>query len=250
MLVLVLFAFLSGAVTAITPCVLPILPALLSASATGGRRRVVGVVAGIATTHTIAIVGLASLAGRVGVADEGLRTLAIAVLAAFGLALLMPRLAARIEAPLSRLARFGPTDRGDGFWSGLAVGGALGFVYAPCATPILAAVISVGATEGASPRLVAVALAFALGSALVLFALAFGGRRIAEAIRRAGRGPALQRTLGVAMVATAIAMATDADLRFQSALADHLPSWAVTPTEGLENSDAIQSRIDDLRGKA
>jgi cytochrome c biogenesis protein CcdA/thiol-disulfide isomerase/thioredoxin len=249
MLVLVVFAFLSGAATAVTPCVLPILPALLSASATGGRRRVVGVVAGIATTHTIAIVGLASLAGEAGVADEGLRTVAIAVLAAFGLALLMPKVAARIEAPLSRLARFGPKTGGDGFWSGIAVGGALGFVYAPCATPILAAVISVGATQGASPRLIAVGLAFALGSALVLFALAFGGRRIADAVRRAGRGPALQRALGVVMVATAIAMATDADLRFQSALADHLPSWAVTPTQGLEDSDTVQDQLADLRDR-
>ena len=246
MLVLAAFAFVSGAATAVTPCVLPVLPALLSASATGGRRRVLGIVIGIAATHTIAIVGLASLAGRVGVADEGLRMAAIAVLAAFGLALLMPRLAARIEAPLSRLARFGPKNRGDGFWSGLAVGGALGFVYAPCATPILAAVISVGATQGASAELVTVGLAFATGTALVLFALAFGGRRMAEAIRRAGRGPALQRGLGIVMIATAVAMATDLDLRFQSALAGNLPGWLVTPTGSLEESDAVQDRIVDL----
>jgi len=49
------------------------------------------------------------------------------------------------------------------------------------------------------------------------------------------------------MVATAIAMATDADLRFQSALADHLPSWAVTPTQGLEDDDVVQDRLADLR---
>jgi thiol-disulfide isomerase/thioredoxin len=97
---------------------------------------------------------------------------------------------------------------------------------------------------------VVVALSFALGACIVLSLLAFGGRRLGESIRRAGRGPLLQRSLGVIMVATAIAMATDADLRFQSVLADHLPSWAVTPTEGLENSDAIQSRLEDLRGKA
>ncbi|MFL5917460.1 MAG: thioredoxin family protein, partial [Gaiellaceae bacterium] len=101
-------------------------------------------------------------------------------------------------------------------------------------------------TEGASPRLVVVALAFALGSALVLFARAFGGRRIADAVRRAGRGPTLQRVLGVVMLATALAMATDTDLRFQSTLADHLPSWAVTPTQGLENDDAVQRRLADL----
>src|SRR4051794_30371800 len=216
MLVLVAFAFLSGAVTAITPCVLPILPALLSAGATGGRRRVIGVVGGIATTFTIAIVGLASLAGQAGVADQGLRTAAIVVLAAFGLTLLLPNVAARIEAPLSRLARFGPRNRGDGFWSGLAVGGALGFVYAPCATPILAAVISVGATEGASLRLVVVALAFALGSALVLFALAFGGRRAADAIRGARPGPLLPRGLRGVLVATAGPGGTDAHPRLPS----------------------------------
>ena len=98
-----------------------------------------------------------------------------------------------------------------------------------------------GATQGASFELVAVALAFAIGSALVLFAIAFGGRRVAEAIRRAGRGPALQRAFGVVMVATAVAMATDADLRFQSALADHLPSWVVTPTQGLEETTRSRS---------
>src|SRR5918911_1479481 len=102
MLLLVLFAFVAGAGTAVSPCVLPVLPALLS-----------------------------------------------------------------------RLARFGPQSRGgDGFGSGLAVGAALGFVYAPCAGPILAAVIAVSAASG---RTVAVALGYAAGSALVLLALALGG---------------------------------------------------------------------------
>jgi thiol-disulfide isomerase/thioredoxin len=82
----------------------------------------------------------------------------------------------------------------------------------------------------------------------VLSVLAFGGRRLGDAVRRAGRGPVLQRALGVIMIATALAMVTDADLRFQSVLADHLPSWLVTPTEGLEKSNTIQDRLADLRG--
>jgi thiol-disulfide isomerase/thioredoxin len=49
------------------------------------------------------------------------------------------------------------------------------------------------------------------------------------------------------MVATAVAMATDADLRFQSTLADTLPSWIVTPTEGLEETETVQDRLADLR---
>ena len=61
MLLLVLFAFLAGAGTAVSPCVLPVLPALLSAGATGGRRRPLGIALGLAVTFTVTIVGLASV---------------------------------------------------------------------------------------------------------------------------------------------------------------------------------------------
>src|SRR6202012_3895559 len=142
---------------------LPVVPALLSASAAGGRRRPLGIVLGLAITFTIAIVALAGLVKGVGLAAGAARTLAIIGLLIFGVVLLIPELAERIQAPLSRLARFGPKTRGDGFWSGLAVGGALGFVCAPCAGPILAAVTSVSASSGATKQVVAVALAYAVG---------------------------------------------------------------------------------------
>ena len=90
MIVLLAFAVLAGAATAITPCVLPVLPALLSASGTGGRRRPLGVVTGLALTHTITIVGIASVVDGVGFADGTLRTLSIFVLLGFGLTLLIP----------------------------------------------------------------------------------------------------------------------------------------------------------------
>src|ERR687895_640496 len=112
MIVLVLFAFVAGAGTALSPCVLPVLPAVL---ASGGR--------------------------------------------------------------------------GEGFWSGILVGAGLGFVYAPCAGPILAAVVSVSATQGASGELLAVALGYAAGSALVLLLVAYGGRRLLDPARPAGRRP-------------------------------------------------------------
>src|ERR1700730_6320548 len=110
MALLLLFALIAGAGRAITPCVLPVRPALLSASAVGGRRRPLGIVIGLATTFTIAIVALAQLVKGVGIASDAARTVAIIVLFAFGIAMLIPELAARLQAPLSRLARFGPRD--------------------------------------------------------------------------------------------------------------------------------------------
>ncbi|MGH2801948.1 MAG: cytochrome c biogenesis protein DipZ, partial [Thermoleophilaceae bacterium] len=168
----------------------------------------------------------------------------------FGASLLMPGVAARIEAPLSRLARFGPRGRGEGFWSGLLVGAGLGFVYAPCAGPILAAVVSVSAIHGASGELVAVALGYAGGSALVLLLIAYGGRRLLDRLRAAGRGPGLQRALGAVMLATAVAVVADLDVRFQTALADDLPAFVTNPTRTLERSDAVEDRLADLRGRS
>ena len=160
MILLIGFALLAGAGTALSPCVLPVLPALLSAGGIGGHRRPLGIVLGLSITFTVTIVGLANVVDGVGLGSDPLRDVAIVVLLAFGVALIVPGLSDRLEAPLSRLARFGPRSTGDGFLSGLLVGGALGFVYTPCASPILAAVISVSAASG---RTVVLAIAYAGG---------------------------------------------------------------------------------------
>jgi cytochrome c biogenesis protein CcdA/thiol-disulfide isomerase/thioredoxin len=249
MLLLLLFALIAGAGTAITPCVLPVLPALLSASALGGRRRPLGIVLGLAITFTVAIVLLAQLVKGVGLASGAARDLAIVVLIAFGIVLLIPSLAARIQAPLSRLARFGPKTRGDGFWTGLGVGGALGFVCAPCAGPILAAVTSVSASTGPTLRVVLVALAYSLGLSAVLLLWGFGGRAVVGRVKRFARGYLVERALGCVLLATGVLMAFNLDVRFEEALAKDtsLPSFLLDPTHGLETSNAVQNRLASLR---
>jgi cytochrome c biogenesis protein CcdA/thiol-disulfide isomerase/thioredoxin len=243
MLVLVTFAVLAGAGTALSPCALPVLPALLSAGGVGGRRRPLGIVLGLSITFTVTIVGLANVVDGVGLGDDPLRDVAIVVLLVFGLALLMPDVAARLEAPLSRLARFGPRSTGDGFLSGLLVGGALGFVYTPCASPILAAVISVSAASG---KTIVIGLAYAAGSAVVLLALALGGRRVFDRVRKAGRGPMLQRVLGTIMILTALAIITNLDVNFDQFVAEKIPD--VNLTASLECSKAVTSRLDQITG--
>src|SRR6201986_2516198 len=249
MFLLLLFALIAGAGPATAPCVLPVLPALLSASAAGGRRRPLGIVLGLAITFTIAIVALAQLVKGGGLAAGAAQTLEIVVLLIFGAVLLTPELAERIQAPLSRLARFGPRPRGDGFWSGVAVGGALGFVCAPCAGPILAAVTSVSASSGASARVVLVAISYAVGLSAVLLVYAFAGRAVIDRIRRVGRGGAVNRALGVVLLATGVLMIFNVDVRFEEDLAKDtsLPAVFVDPTRALENSTAVQKRLASLR---
>jgi cytochrome c biogenesis protein CcdA/thiol-disulfide isomerase/thioredoxin len=243
MLVLVTFAVLAGAGTALSPCALPVLPALLSAGGVGGRRRPLGIVIGLSITFTVTVVGLANVVDGVGLGNDPLRDVAVVVLLVFGLALLLPDVAARLEAPLSRLARFGPRSTGDGFLSGLLVGGALGFVYTPCASPILAAVISVSAASG---KTIVIGLAYAAGSAVVLLALALGGRRVFDRVRKAGRGPTLQRVLGTIMILTAVAIIINLDVNFDQFVAEKIPD--VNLTASLECSKTVTSRLDEITG--
>src|SRR4051812_7935739 len=139
MVLLALFAFVAGIGTALLPCVLPVLPIALSAGATGGSRRPLGIVTGLALSFTFATVALVYVIHWLGLPDDLLRKLAIAGLIGFGVALAIPALGDRLEARLSRLVRARPrNDGGGGFASGFLVGLSLGLVYAPCAGPILA----------------------------------------------------------------------------------------------------------------
>src|SRR5215204_5072554 len=103
MVLLILFGFLAGAATAASPCVLPVLPIALSAGATGGRRRPLGIVAGLTLSFTFATIALVYAIDALGLPGDLLRHVAIAVLIGFGLSLMVPPLGAWVEARLSRL---------------------------------------------------------------------------------------------------------------------------------------------------
>ncbi|HYQ77659.1 MAG TPA: cytochrome c biogenesis protein DipZ [Solirubrobacterales bacterium] len=249
MVLLVLFGFLAGAATALSPCVLPVLPIALSAGATGGRRRPLGIVAGLAVSFTFATVALVYVIAALGLPDDFLRKLAIAVLIGFGLTLMAPPLAARVEAWLSRFGALagGPRSGGDGFWSGIVVGLSLGLVYAPCAGPILAGVITVSASQPFGAGRLAVALSYGIGSAVVLYFLMLGGRRAIAPLAR--RGVGLQIAMGAVMVLVGLAMLGNYDIRFQNAIATDLPSFLVNPSEALEDSASARGALADLRGQ-
>src|SRR3954471_22488765 len=129
MLLLIVFGLFAGAATARSPCVLPVLPVALGAGVTGGRRRPLGVVTGLVLTFTFATVALVYVIDALGLPDDLVRDLAIVVLIGFGVTLIVPGVAARVEAWFSRLAPAVPQVQGDGFWSGLLLGAGLGFVY-------------------------------------------------------------------------------------------------------------------------
>jgi cytochrome c biogenesis protein CcdA/thiol-disulfide isomerase/thioredoxin len=243
-LLLVLFALLAGAGTALSPCVLPILPVVLSAGVTGGRRRPLGIVVGLTLSFTFAAVALVYLIDALGLPDDIQRIVAIVVLLGFGVALMVPPIGDRIEAWISRIVGAPRMRGGEGFGSGLVLGGALGMAYFPCAGPILAGVITVSAAQDFTVGRLAVALAYAIGSAAVLYAILVFGRRLTDRLR--GRQRQIQMATGAVMVAAAFLMTFNLDVRFENQIAADLPAFLTNPTTRLEESGAISARLASL----
>lgn len=241
MALLVGIAFVAGVVTAISPCVLPILPLVLAGSASGGGRRPYAVVCGLVASFAAFTLAATALLTALGLPTDLLRNLAIGVVAALGLSLLLPPLARLLERPFQALGRRRPGDVGGGF----LLGASLGLLYTPCAGPVIAAVAVVAATERFTASAVAVTLAYAAGSGAVLLAVAVLGRHglDLEPLRR--RAPAVRRALGALVVAVAVLMALGIDTRLQT----RVPGYTQA-LQGLEESAAAAARIERLVGDA
>ena len=184
MLILIAIGFVAGIVTALSPCVLPVLPIVLAGGATG--RRPLAIVAGIVVSFTVFTLFAAWLLDLLGLPQDVLRNLAIALLLLMALTLLVPKVGELLARPLQRLTRRGSGDHGGGF----LLGASLGLVFVPCAGPVLAAVTFLAAQREFGIRTVALTLAYALGAALPMLAIALGGPAgRARPARARGDGP-------------------------------------------------------------
>ena len=246
MISLLVVAFAAGLATALSPCVLPILPVVAATSGAGGRRRPLGMAAGLVLTFTVFTLTAARVLDALGLPDDALRTLGIAPLALAGVALLVPAVAELAGRPFQPLARAAGrrVQGGDGFAGGVAIGAALGLVWTPCAGPVLAAVSVLAANQDVSARVVAITLAYAFGAALPLLGIALAGQRATTRIQALrAHGPALRRTAGAIMVAAAALFATDVPERLAVALPGD-----TSDLQAFERSNGAQDLLDDLTG--
>src|SRR5439155_16016981 len=138
----------AGFITAISPCVLPVLPIVFAGGATGGRRKPFAIVAGLILSFSAFTLFGAWLLNKLGLPQDLLRNIAIGLLFLVAATLLVPQLGDFVQRPLLRPPRQPKQrprrpsgDLGGGFLLGLS----LGLVFVPCAGPVLAAITVVGA---------------------------------------------------------------------------------------------------------
>jgi cytochrome c biogenesis protein CcdA/thiol-disulfide isomerase/thioredoxin len=237
-LVLLGIGFLAGLITALSPCVLPVLPIVLAGGASGGRRRPYAIVAGLVASFTVFTLSAAAALKALGLPRDLLRNLAIALLFVVAATLLSTRVAHLVERPFYALTRFRPGDAGGGFLLGVG----LGLVFVPCAGPVLAAVTVLAANREVGVETVALTLAYALGAAVPLLAVALGGRRVSAPLR--ARMPWLRPALGGIVAASALAIALGEDRRFQTMV----PGYTEAFQERVERSGAADRELLRLTG--
>lgn len=212
-----LLAYFGGALTILSPCVLPVLPFVFARSDRSFRRSGLPILLGMAATFAV-LASLAAVGGAwlVEVNRYG-RYAAMSLLFALGLALIFPAWSERMMRPVvalgGRLQQ--RADRQDSVRGSLLLGVATGFLWAPCAGPILGLVLAGAALNGTNLYSAALLLMFAAGAATSLaLALLAGGRLIAWMKRSLGLGEWLRRGLGVAVVAGIAVIALGLDTRF------------------------------------
>jgi len=253
MLLLVGFAFLAGLVTILSPCILPVLPIILSSSVGGkdtGKARPFGVVIGFIASFTFFTLFLSAIVQVTGVSADALRLFAVFVVAGFGISLLIPKLQEKMESLFSRLANLVPQgNTSSGFLPGVLVGLSLGLLWTPCVGPILASVISLAITGSVTLETFLITFAFSIGTALPMFLIMWGGqallRRVPWLLANTAR---IQRAFGVVMVLTAFGIFFNIDRRFQSWILDTFPQYGANLST-FEDNAFVRQELNTLNGQ-
>ena len=228
-MLLFVLAFLGGTLTILSPCVLPVIPFVFAQSnrpfRTSGLPTLVGMAVTFAAVASAAAVG----GGWVVRANQVGRTAALVLLAAFGVAMVFPAVGDRLTRPFvafgSRLQQ--RADARTGVGGALLLGVAVGFLWAPCAGPILGLILTSAALGGASARTTFLLLAFAAGAAVSLGLATVAGSRVFAALKRGlGAEEWIRRGLGIAVLlgVVAVAMGWDTGILARLSLASTTPA--------------------------
>ncbi len=211
---MIILAYLGGLLTILSPCILPVIPIVFSRADRSFSREITPMLGGLAAVFAI-VASVASVsAGWIVQANEIGRFVAIALLLVVSLSLVAPRFA---ELTTRSFVRFGSSldrrgSKRGGVAGNVAVGAAIGLLWAPCAGPILGLLVAGAALNTARVHSALLFTVFAAGAATSLALVTLGSGRVLHQLRRyAGADRWVRRGLGVVAFAATLVIATGWD---------------------------------------
>lgn len=246
MILLIIFAFFAGIVTILSPCILPILPIVLSGSMSGNKHRPLGIVLGFIASFTFFTLFLSLIVNATGISGQNLRFISIGILFIFGLSLLVPKLQVMMETFFSSLSGVQKTQNRTGFLGGIVIGLSLGLLWTPCVGPILAAVISLALTNSVTIETFVITLAYAIGTALPMLLIMLTGRRLFIKFPTLLDSTShIQKGFGIIMIILSLGLYFGVDRSFQTWILTVFPSYGAGLTQ-FEQASFIKSALKNI----
>lgn len=202
-----LLAGLAGIVTIAAPCTLPVLPIVLGASISQtSRLRPIFIAAGFVISFATVALGLSAITRAFDFDPNALRVGASFFLLVFGILMVWPASFEWLTARIPALNFGGSSSPRQDNVGGFIVGLTLGLVWTPCAGPVLGSILTLIATSRDAVWSSTLLIAYALGAAIPMLLIAYGGQAVTVRVRHFARvAPRLQQAFGVVVIAFAVA---------------------------------------------
>ena len=256
MLTLLLIGVLSGAVTAVSPCVLPVLPVLFfgaggiaaarrgrpvagSVTKAADRTCAARIVTGLVLSFAVLTLAGSALITALHLPAEVLRWAGLLAVFLAGLGLVVPAVQRVLQHPFTRL----PQPDASGATGPFVLGLALGALYVPCAGPVIAAIAIAGAAGRVDHGVLVLTAAFSIGTAVPLLLFAYAGQSIGGRMSGLRAGARRFRIAG-GIVIMAVAVALTFNLTDE--LQRWVPSYTAAAQEAVEGNDAAQLALQQL----
>ena len=228
MLLLLGFSFLAGIFTALSPCILPVLPAILSAGIVAGRLRPLGTILGLTCSFSFFTLALSWLVHKTGISPSILRYIAIALVFFFGLVMIFPKLSnwfAKVTTPIANLGQKIQGKRPhQGFGGGIIFGVALGLLWTPCAGPILGAITALAATGSINLTAVLMTMSYSIGAGTIMLIYAYGSAKILSSSQFLSRyTERIRQVFGILMLLFALILTLNWDMLINEKLSQIFP---------------------------
>ncbi len=221
-------AFLAGTVTALSPCVLPVLPLILGRSIKSHRwgpvALVVGLVTGFAAAGSLLGLVSSSFTDLIG----GLRYFTIFLLLSIGILSIFPHLGYWLlkYLPFNYLIQRIKHPTRVGLVGEFLLGNQLGLLWTPCAGPVLGSILILATVDKQPLGAFGLLLVYGLGAGLPMLLLAYMGRSASQyLVKLRPYSMRLQQVGGVVIALTAIAILQGWDNDIQLWLAPLFPTF-------------------------